>query len=315
MYDLIIIGGGPAGASAAIYAARKRLKTLLIAGEFAGQSVVSEDIQNWVGTIHISGKQLAENLKAHILAYSEGMIEIKEGEKVTGIKKLAKGFSVTTDIPLEIGAKAKKTYKTKTVLVATGSTRRKLGIPGADIYEHKGVTYCASCDGPMFTGQDVIVVGGGNAGFETASQLLAYAKSVTLINNAKDYFADPVTVKKVLSHPNMKGITDITPVKVEGEKFATSLTYKNNKTGKLTTLPTGGIFVEIGLAPATAFIKSVVKLTPGGSIKVDPRSGATSEKGIWAAGDCTDLPYHQNNIAVGDAVRALEHIYVFLKAK
>ena len=307
MYDLIIIGGGPAGAAGAIYAARKRLKTLLITGEFAGQSVVSEDIQNWVGTIHISGKELAENMKAHILAYSEGIVEIKEGEMVTAIKKLVKGFSVTTS--------AKKTYKAKTILIATGSARRKLDIPGADKYEHKGITYCASCDGPMFEGQDVIVVGGGNAGFETASQLLAYAKSVTLVNNAPDYFADPVTVKKVLANPKMKGITNVTPIKVEGDKFATSLTYKDNKTGKLVTLPTGGIFVEIGLAPATGFAKGVVKMLQGGQIKVDPRSGAASEKGIWSAGDCTDLPYHQNNIAVGDAIRALEHIYVFLKAK
>ncbi len=307
MYDLIIIGGGPAGAAGAIYAARKRLKTLLITGEFAGQSVVSEDIQNWVGTIHISGKELAENMKAHILAYSEGIVEIKEGEMVTAIKKLVKGFSVTTS--------AKKTYKAKTILIATGSARRKLDIPGADKYEHKGITYCASCDGPMFEGQDVIVVGGGNAGFETASQLLAYAKSVTLVNNTPDYFADPVTVKKVLANPKMKGITNVTPIKVEGDKFATSLTYKDNKTGKLVTLPTGGIFVEIGLAPATGFAKGVVKMLQGGQIKVDPRSGAASEKGIWSAGDCTDLPYHQNNIAVGDAIRALEHIYVFLKAK
>ena len=307
MYDLIIIGGGPAGAAGAIYAARKRLKTLLITGEFAGQSVVSEDIQNWVGTVHITGQQLAENMKAHILAYSEGIVEIKEGEMVTAIKKLVKGFSITTS--------AKKTYKAKTILIATGSARRKLDIPGADKYEHKGITYCASCDGPMFEGQDVIVVGGGNAGFETASQLLAYAKSVTLVNNTPDYFADPVTVKKVLANPKMKGITNVTPIKVEGDKFATSLTYKDNKTGKLVTLPTGGIFVEIGLAPATGFAKGVVKMLQGGQIKVDPRSGAASEKGIWSAGDCTDLPYHQNNIAVGDAIRALEHIYVFLKAK
>jgi alkyl hydroperoxide reductase subunit F len=307
MYDLIIIGGGPAGASAAIYAARKRLKTLLITGEFAGQSVVSDNIQNWIGTISISGKMLAESMRAHLLAYSKGIVEINEGERVTACKKLAKGFSVTTD--------RKKTYKAKTIFIGVGSGRRKLDVLGADKYEHKGVTYCASCDGPLFEGQDVIVVGGGNAGFETASQLLAYAKSVTLINNTKDYFADPVTVEKVLAHPKMKGVNNVTPVKVDGDKFVTSLTYKDNKTGKLTVVPTGGIFVEIGLAPATSFLKGTVKMTPGGQIKVDPRSGATSIPGIWAAGDCTDLPYHQNNIAVGDAVRALEHVYVFLKAK
>lgn len=307
MYDLIIIGGGPAGASAGIYAARKRLKTLIITGEFAGQSVVSDNIQNWVGTISISGKDLADSMRAHMMAYSNGMIEEKIGEKVTDIKKTDAGFSVTTD--------QNKTYETKTIFVGVGSSRRKLSVPGADVYEHKGITYCASCDGPLFEGQDVIVIGGGNAGFETASQLLAYTKSVTLINNTKDYFADPVTVEKVLAHPKMKGITNVTPVEVKGDKFATALVYKDNETGQTTELPTGGIFVEIGLAPATSFLKGTVEMTPGGAIKVDPRSGRTSELGIWAAGDCTDLPYHQNNIAVGDAVRALEDLYVFLKTK
>lgn len=307
MYDLIIIGGGPAGASAAIYAARKQLKTLVIAGEFAGQSVVSEDIQNWVGTISISGKALADNMHAHMLAYSHGVVEEKIGQKVNAIKKLPEGFSVETDDG--------KTYATKTIFIGVGSSRRKLAVPGADRYEHKGITYCASCDGPLFGGQDVIVVGGGNAGFETASQLLAYAKSVTLINNAKDYFADPVTVQKVLAHPNMKGITDVTPIEVKGDTFANVLVYKDNKTGEITELPTGGIFVEIGLAPATGFLKGTVEMTEGGQIKVDPRSGKTQTPGIWAAGDCTDLPYHQNNIAVGDAVRALEDLYVYLKTK
>ncbi len=307
MYDLIIIGGGPAGASAGIYAARKRLKTLIITEEFAGQSVVSDDIQNWVGTISISGKDLADSMRAHMLAYSNGMIEEKIGEKVTDVKKTERGFSVTTD--------QDKSYESKTIFVGVGSRRRKLSIPGSDIYEHKGITYCASCDGPLFEGQDVIVVGGGNAGFETASQLLAYTKSVTLINNTKDYFADPVTVEKVLAHPKMTGITNITPIEIKGDKFANTLIYKDNETGKIKELPTGGIFVEIGLAPATSFIKGTVELTQGGSIKVDPRSGRTSELGIWAAGDCTDLPYHQNNIAVGDAVRALEDLYVFLKTK
>lgn len=307
MYDLVIIGGGPAGASAGIYAARKRLKTLIIAEEFAGQSVVSNDIQNWVGTISISGKELAENMRAHMMAYSHGMIEEKIGERVTEVKKTESGFLVTTD--------QNKTYETKTVFVGVGSSRRKLDVPGADIYEHKGITYCASCDGPLFEGQDVIVIGGGNAGFETASQLLAYTKSVTLINNTKEYFADPVTVEKVLSHPNMKGITNATPIEVKGDKFAAAMVYKDNETGKITELPTGGIFVEIGLAPAASFMKGTVEMTQGGAIKVDPRTGQTSELGIWAAGDCTDLPYHQNNIAAGDAVRALEDLYVFLKTK
>lgn len=307
MYDLIIIGGGPAGAAAAIYAARKKLKTLLIAEEFAGQSNVSENIQNWIGTISISGKQLSDNLRAHILAYGEGIVEIKEEARVSEITKAENIFTIKTN--------TNETFQSKTILIATGSSRRKLTVEGADRFEHKGITYCASCDGPLFEGQDVVVIGGGNAGFETASQLLAYTKSVTLISHSKQYAADPITVEKVLSHPNMKGINYADPILVEGDKFVNSISYKNNETGEVTKLATGGVFVEIGMIPATSFVKGVVDLTPYGSVVVDPRSGATSLQGVWAAGDCTDLPYHQNNIAVGDAVRALEHIYVYLKAK
>lgn len=307
MFDLIIIGGGPAGASAGVYAARKQLKTIIFAKEFAGQSAVSENIQNWIGTISISGAELAENMKKHVLAYAGDMVELHEGESVVSIAKKAKGFSIKTDL--------KKTYAAKTILVATGSIRRKLTIPGADVFENKGLTYCATCDGPMFSEKDVVVIGGGNAGFETAAQLSAYAKSVTIVDAAKEWRADPITAKKVLSNKKVKGIPNATPIEIKGEKFASSLSVKENATGKTKEMPAEGIFVEIGQAPATSFVKDLVKLTPRGAIKIDPRTQKTSMEGIWAAGDCTDVLYQQNNIAAGDALKALEDIFVYLKTK
>lgn len=306
MYDLIIIGGGPAGVSAGVYAARKRLKTLFVTDVFGGQSTVSDGIQNWIGTPSISGVKLAEDLEKHLRTYASDIVDIHTGEKVTSVKKVSENFNVTT---------TKGSYEAKAVLACAGSYRRKLTIPGADQFEHKGITYCASCDGPMFGDQDVIVIGGGNAGFESAAQLLAYCRSVTLIQRGKEFRADPVTVAKVLAHPKMKAITDTELIEIKGEQFAKSLVYKNNATGEIVELPATGIFVEIGLLPITDFLAGVVDLNPANHIVIDPRTQRTSVTGIWAAGDSTDVLYHQNNIAAGDAVRALEDIYIYIHTK
>ena len=302
MYDLTIIGGGPGGVAAGVYAARKRLKTLFITPEWGGQSNVSEDVQNWIGTPHISGVELAASLKAHLEEYKADIVEIKDGEKVTAVEKTDSGFKVMTD--------GGNSFDTKTVLITAGSTRRKLAIPGADTFDNKGVTYCASCDGPLFGGQDLVVIGGGNAGFETAAQLLAYAKSVTLIQRGTEFRADPVTVEKVLANPKMKTITNTELVEVKGDKFVSGISYKDLNDGQTKEVAAGGIFVEIGLIPSTEFVKNVVELNQFGQIIIDPRTQQTKTAGIWAAGDCTDVLYHQNNIAAGDAVRALEDIYI-----
>lgn len=305
MYDLVIIGGGPAGVAAGVYASRKRLKTAFITADFNSQSVVSEEIQNWIGTVSISGQKLADDLKAHLKAYSGDVVSLHEGEWVKDISPDGENFKVTTD---------KNSYSTKTVLVATGSHRRKLEVPGADIFDNKGLTYCASCDGPVFSGQDVAVVGGGNAAFETAAQLLAYAKSVTLLNRGDVFKADPVTVEKVLSHPNMRAIKNAIPVEVRGDKFVNAIVYEDAITKEKVELAVKGIFVEIGLIPSTDFAKNVVTLNKNNQIPVDPKTQRTPTDGIWAAGDCTDGLYHQNNIAAGDAVKALEDIYLYIHA-
>lgn len=305
-YDLIIIGGGPAGVSAGVYAARKKLKTLLVAPEFGGQSNVSEGIENWIGTVKISGADLAKNLKAHLLAYAGDSVDVKEGESVLDIKKDNSDFIVTTD-----GSE----YRSKSVLIATGSTRRKLNIKGAEEFDNKGLTYCASCDGPLFAGQDVVVIGGGNAAFETSAQLLAYCKSVTLLNRSDKFKADEITVNKLQSNPNFKIITDAIPVEIKGDGFVKSIVWQDTKSQELHEIQTPGIFVEIGLIPTTHFAKNIVKLNEIGQIPVNPRNQQTEVPMLWAAGDCTDGLYHQNNIASGDAVKALEDIYVTLHTK
>ena len=310
VYDLAIIGGGPAGAAAGVYAARKRLKTVFITKDFAGQSTVSQDVQNWIGTVSISGEELSKNLEKHLRAYADDVLHIETNHWVKTIQKKDDHFEVVTD---KVGTG--HSFEAKTVLITTGSYRRKLEVPGAAEFENKGITYCASCDAPLFGGMDVVVVGGGNAAFESAAQLFQYAKSVTLLHRRAEFKADEITVQKVLANPKMKAITNVDITEIKGEKFVKSIVFKHRDTGEVTELPTQGIFVEIGLLPNTDFVKNLVKIDQFNHVVVDPRTQRTSVEGVWAAGDCTDGLYHQNNIAAGDAVKALEDIYNFLHVK
>ncbi len=308
MHDLIIIGGGPGGIAAAVYAARKQLKTVLIAEEIGGQSVVSDGIENWIGTIKISGNDLKLAFKSHLDTYKADIIQVHEGDRVEKLEELEDGgFRVTT--------KSGMAHTAHAVLIASGAARRKLEIPGADVFENKGLTYCASCDGPLFAGMDVAVIGGGNAGFETATQLLAYAKSVTLVHRSMEFKADPITVEAVRKHMNMKILTNTEPVEVKGDSFVTGLMVKDRVSGEVSELPVAGVFVEIGVIPNSDFAKDILSLDSFNRIITDPKNQHTSVEGIWAAGDCTDELYHQNNIAAGDAVKALEDLYVWLKTR
>ena len=305
MYDLTIIGGGPAGVAAGVYAARKKLKTLFVTDTWGGQSTVSTGIQNWIGTIEIGGEEFAKVLKAHLDAYKGDVVDVKENERVISLKKTDQGFKIKT---------IKEEYDSKTVLITTGSHRRKLDIPGAATFENKGITYCASCDGPLFSGMDVVVVGGGNAAFETTAQLLAYTKTVTLLNRSENFKADPVTIEKLSKNPKLKIILNAVPVEIKGDKFVTGIVYEDAVSKNKVEVAANGIFVEIGLLPSTDYVKDLVKLNDYNQIIIDPRTQETSVTGVWAAGDCTDSIYHQNNIAAGDAVRALEDIYIHLHA-
>ncbi len=308
-YDLVIIGGGPAGSGAAVYAGRKQLKTLMVVEEFGGQSSVSETIYNWIGTKEIGGGELAKALQSHVEEYTKerlgdkGTVEIKSGIRAEKVQKSDSGFSITLSDGTTVEAKA--------VLISSGSNHRKLTVPGATKLDYKGIMYCATCDGPLFGDMDVAVIGGGNAAFEATLQLSNYAKSVSLIHRNESFRADALTVEMVKNDPKVTIVTNAELVSINGEHFVDGLTYKKDDVD--VELPVSGIFVEIGQVPNTALVEGLTTLTEAKNIVVDPHNQRTSVDGIWAAGDCTDGHYHQNNIAVGDAVKALEDIYIWLK--
>jgi alkyl hydroperoxide reductase subunit F len=308
-----------------VYAARKQLKTLLVLKEWGGQSIVSDDIQNWIGTPHISGADLAKSFRTHVEEYAGEFLTIKTGSNAVGAEKINIENQDLVKIKLEDGEE----FLGKGLLIVTGSQRRKLEVVGADMYEHKGLTYCATCDGPFYSGMDVVVVGGGNAGFESAAQLLAYCKSVTLLSRTTPR-ADAITIEKLNTNPNFKLIVGAIPVEVHGEKFVNGISYKNEKQ-EIVKLDVGGVFVEIGQIPATDWAKNVATLDEYGKVRINPWTQkcvndsdknennkleiGTDIDSVWAAGDCTNILYHQNNIASGDAVRAVEDIYKTLKTK
>ncbi len=305
MYDLIIIGGGPAGAAAGVYAARKQLKTLLLTKSFGGQSINSIGIENWIGEIKISGLELAKKLENHVKTYAGEFVDVKKNEEVEKIEKKENGFAVKTK---------NGSFEAKTILITSGSDRRKLSdAKNADKFEHKGLTYCATCDGPLFKNKNVAVIGGGNSAVESAMQLAAYTKKVYLIHRRDSFKADPVTVESVKKNPKIEIVLNSEVIEILGEKMVNGLVLKNTKTAEEKSLYIDGIFVEIGAEANIEFVGETIELTPEKTIKIDPWTQRTSADGIWAAGDVTNIKYHQNNIAVGDAVRAIEDIFVYIK--
>jgi len=314
MYDFIIIGGGPAGAAAGVYAARKRIKSLLITESWGGQSEVSPDVQNWVGIVSISGFDLAKRIEEHVKAYADDVLEFDEGSRVVEVKEVIPA-SQADGPKFEIKTDKGKIYESRALVITSGGRRRKLNIPGAENFESKGIVYCASCDAPLFKGKEVVVIGGGNAGFETAQQLLSYATKITILEYGEEFKGDPVTREAVLKDQRVTPITMAEAIEVKGEQFVTGLVYKDRKNGETHELPVGGVFVEIGSIPNTEFVKGLVEMNKYGEITIDHKTARTSREGIWAAGDATDQPYKQNNISMGDAVKALEDVYLWLQKR
>lgn len=307
MYELVIIGGGPAAVAAGVYAARKQIKTLVITETFGGQSIVSNDIQNWIGTKNISGLELAQNLEAHLRAQIGE--EIVEGDLVVKIEKVGempKGhFAITT--------REGKRVEAKTILVTSGSRRRRLGIPGEDMYDGKGVVFCSTCDAPIFKGKTVAIVGGGNAGLEAAVDSIPYASKIYMVIRSEVLKGDAVTQEKVKNHPKVTMLYNAVSTEVVGNgKTVTGLKYKDAKSGEDKEIAVDGVFVEIGSLPNSEFVKGLVELNPIGEIVTDPKTQQSSQPGIWAAGDVSDVLYKQNNISAGDAVKAILNIYEYL---
>lgn len=303
MYDVIIIGGGPAAVGAAVYAARKKLKTLVITLEFGGQSAVSASVENWIGDISLTGFDLAQKLEKHLRAQKD--IEIASPEMATKVSEiLGGGFRVETE--------SGKSFETKTVVLASGSRRKHLGIPGEAKFEGKGVVFCSTCDAPLFPDKTVAVVGGGNAGLEAVVDLFPYAKKIYLIVRSNALKGDQITQDEVRANPKVEILYNTQSEEVLGSDFVTGLKYKDTVSGESKTIDVEGVFVEIGAVPNSELVKGVVEINPAGEVLIDHKTGATSKAGIWAAGDVTDEIYKQNNISVGDAVKAALSAYNYL---
>ena len=298
MYELIIIGGGPAGVAAGVYAARKKIKLALVLESFGGQSTVSADIRNWIGTTSVPGYDWAKMLEEQVKAQED--IEIIEGERVNAVTKSDDGYLIKTE--------GGKEFETSTVLVAAGSRRKKLGIPGEAEFDGKGVVYCSTCDAPLFGGKTVAVIGGGNAGLEAVIDLFPYAEKIYLLEYAGKLKGDPTTEDKVRGNEKVEVILNAKATEIIGEGFVTGLKYEDTNTGEAKELVLKGVFVEIGAIPNTDFVKGLVELNDFGEIIVDHKTQRASIDGIWAAGDASDVLYKQNNISAGDAVKAVLNI-------
>ncbi len=306
MYDLIIVGGGPAAVGAGVYAARKKLKTLLITESFGGQSFVSDNIENWIGTKVITGYDLAKNFEEHLRA--QETIEIKMPERVTAVREIPCA-DPKRPCDFEVETDKGNRYQAKAIIVTAGARRRKLGVPGEEKFEGKGVAYCSTCDAPIFAGKRVAAVGGGNAGLEAVVDLFPYATEIYLLHRGEQLKGDPVTQEEIKKNPKVKIILNAETQEILGEKFVTGLRYKDVKSGEMKELALEGVFVEIGSVPNSEIVKSLVELNQFGEIVVDHKTSQTSKPGIFAAGDVTDELYKQNNISAGDGITAALSAY------
>ncbi len=305
IYDLIILGGGPAGVAAGVYASRKKLKTLLIAESFGGQSVIAAEINNFIGFKSISGIELKNVLEEHLRA-CEG-IEIKEGIRAEKIDKSGAGFSVLTN--------QGESFETKTVLITLGSSYRKLGIAGEKEFGGKGVFYCSTCDAPLMKNKIAVVVGGGNSGFYAVLDLLPYASKIYVLEYGEELRAYPFYIDKAKSSGKVEFISMAMTKEIVGSDFVSSLKYEDRKSGEIKELKTDGVFVAIGYAPNSAVAKGLVDMNEKGKIIANCKTQQTSCEGIWAAGDITDVLYGQINVAIGDAIKAVLNINDYFKTR
>lgn len=312
LFDTIIIGAGPAGCAAAVYAGRKEMKTLLMTETFGGQSIVSDSIENWIGEKTISGVDLAKKLEEHVRAYPQS-IEIKEGERAVQLSAVPKTDAHRYS-DFEVKSDQGNIYHGKTVILTSGARRRKLEVPGEERFEGKGVAYCSTCDAPLFRNKVVAVVGSGNAGLESVHDLLQSASAVYLIERGDTIRGDAATFDEIKGHIKLKGVIFNTEVlEIIGDNLVSGIKLKDTKTEEVKQLEVQGIFVAIGSVPNSELVKGVVQLDSHDQVVIDAKHATTSQPGIFAAGDVTDDPYKQNNISVGDGVRAVLAAYAYLK--
>lgn len=299
MYDLIIIGAGPAGITASVYAARKRLNLLVITKDIGGQAAISGDIGNYTGYQFITGPDLAAKFEEHMRTYG---ITVKENEEAAEVKKINNAVYVKTD---------KEAYEARVVIVASGKKSRELGVPGEREYKNRGISYCATCDAPLFFGKDVAVIGGGNSALDAALQLIKIAGRIYIINITPALGGDAIMREKVTGSNIVTVYNNAQVTAVLGDKLVKGIRIR--KEGVEETLPLEGVFVEIGLVPNSEFAKDVER-NKLGEIKINCHN-ETNIPGIFAAGDVTDVPEKQIIIAAGEGSKATLNAFRYLASQ
>ena len=306
-YDMLIVGGGPAGAAAAVYAARKGIRTGIVAERFGGQTLDTLGIENYISVKETTGPRFAADLKAQVLSVG---VDLIDGQLVTAIESDEQpgGVSVLKQIKLANGA----VLKARSVVLATGARWRNVNVPGESEYRNKGVAYCPHCDGPLFKGRAVAVIGGGNSGVEAAIDLAGLVAHVTLVEFADHLKADAVLVNKLNSLPNVTVHVNAQTTEITGDgQKVDGMVFKSRADGHEHRIPLAGVFVQIGLVPNTEFLKGTLELSRFGEILVDAR-GATSLPGVFGAGDVTTVPFKQIVIAAGEGSKAALSAFEYL---
>lgn len=295
-YEVLIVGGGPAGAAAAVYAARKGIRTGVVAERFGGQTLDTLGIENFVSVMETEGPKFAAALEAHVRAYD---VDIMNGQRVAALVPAEQPGGYVT-LKMDNGAE----LKGRTVILSTGARWRNVNVPGEEQYKTKGVAYCPHCDGPLFKGKKVAVIGGGNSGVEAAIDLAGVVQHVTLVEFADQLKADAVLVNKLKSLPNVSIHVNAQTTEITGDgQKVNGLSYKDRATGELHHVELAGVFVQIGLVPNTEFLKGTVELSKYGEIIIDAKCH-TNLPGVFAAGDVTTVPYKQIIIATGEGAKA-----------
>ncbi|MEK5382798.1 alkyl hydroperoxide reductase subunit F [Niallia sp. FSL W8-0635] len=290
-FDVLVVGGGPAGSSAAIYAARKGIRTGIVAERFGGQIMDTLAIENFISVKQTEGPKLAASLEEHVKEYNIDVMNLQRA------KRLEKKDLI--EIELENGA----VLKSKSVILSTGARWRNVGVPGEAEFKNKGVAYCPHCDGPLFTGKDVAVIGGGNSGIEAAIDLAGIVKHVTVLEYMSELKADSVLQERLYSLPNVTVLKNVQTKEITGTDKVNGITYIERETGEEKHVELAGVFVQIGLVPNTDWLEGAVERNRMGEILVD-KHGATSLPGVFAAGDCTDSAYKQIIISMGSGATA-----------
>jgi len=299
VYDLIIIGAGPAGLTAGIYAGRKKINAIILTEKIGGQAL-AYTIENYPGAPKISGLELVNKAKKQVEEYG---VTIKEGIIITAIKKKDGGFLVETE---------NGSFEAKAIIIATGKIPRKLNVPGAKEFEGKGVSFCTICDAPLFSGKSVAIVGGGNAALISAMDLTPYAEKIYVLQHRERFIGDEILQEKLRKSQKVELITNAETSEIKGKEFVEKIIYEDLASGEKKELAVGGVFVNIGYIPNTSFVKNFLKLNEQSEIIIDPWTNETSVKGIFAAGDATNIPYKQYIVASGEGAKAALSAYHYI---